>query len=232
MTFGRRLWKCWLVAICLLLAQAVSAWALPEGFVDVRTVIPDIVLELRYRTSDNFLGVPVDGYPGDRCILTAEAAEALRQVRDDLRPFGFGLKIFDAYRPQRAVQHFVRWARDLSDTRMKQAYYPQVAKKDLFRLGYIASRSSHSRGSTVDLTIVVLQDGRVGEELDMGTGFDLFSTASWPDSKAVTAEQRAHRLLLRSLMVRHGFVPYDKEWWHFTLSPEPFPETYFDFPVQ
>jgi D-alanyl-D-alanine dipeptidase len=232
MNFGRKVVQGWLVALCLLLGPAISAWALPEGFVDVQTVIPDIVLELRYRTSDNFLGVPVDGYVADRCILTAEAAEALRQVRDDLRPFGFGLKVFDAYRPRRAVQHFVRWARDLSDTRMKQAYYPQVAKKDLFRLGYIAGRSSHSRGSTVDLTIVILKDGHVGPELNMGTGFDLFSTASWPDSMAVTAVQRAHRLLLRTLMARHGFVPYDKEWWHFTLAQEPFPETYFDFPVQ
>jgi len=205
----------------------------------VRARVDVVVIDTAHGHSRSVLDVIHDirrAYPDLQLvagnIATAEAAEALRQVRDDLRPFGFGLKVFDAYRPRRAVQHFVRWARDLSDTRMKQAYYPQVAKKDLFRLGYIAGRSSHSRGSTVDLTIVILKDGHVGPELNMGTGFDLFSTASWPDSMAVTAVQRAHRLLLRTLMARHGFVPYDKEWWHFTLAQEPFPETYFDFPVQ
>ncbi|MDD2320624.1 MAG: M15 family metallopeptidase [Geobacteraceae bacterium] len=222
---------CWTVVV-LLFSHGVWAGELPKGFVDARTVIPDLRLELRYLGTDNFVGQRVDGYRAERCILTGEAAAALKQVQDDLRPFGLALKVYDAYRPQRAVDHFDRWARALSDTRTKMAFYPDVAKKDLFRLGYIAGRSSHSRGSTVDLTIVVAADGQPGRDLDMGTGFDLFGPASWPASTAVTAEQRAHRLLLRSLMVRHGFVPFDMEWWHFTLAHEPYPATYFDFPVE
>lgn len=222
---------CWTVVV-LLFSHGVSAGELPKGFVDARTVIPDLRLELRYLGTDNFVGQRVDGYRAERCILTGEAAAALKQVQDDLRPFGLALKVYDAYRPQRAVDHFDRWARALSDTRTKMAFYPDVAKKDLFRLGYIAGRSSHSRGSTVDLTIVVAADGQPGRDLDMGTGFDLFGPASWPASTTVTAEQRAHRLLLRSLMVRHGFVPFDMEWWHFTLAHEPYPATYFDFPVE
>lgn len=222
---------CWTVVL-LLFGQVAAAGELPEGFVDLRSVIPDIRLELRYLTANNFLGQPVDGYRAGRCILTGKAAAALKRVQDELRPFGLGLKVFDAYRPRRAVDHFVRWARDLADTRMKAVYYPGVDKKDLFRRGYIAKRSSHSRGSTVDLTIVLTEKGGAGRELDMGTGFDLFDPASHPASTAVTAEQRAHRLLLRSLMVRHGFVPYEQEWWHFTLAGEPYPATYFDFPVE
>jgi D-alanyl-D-alanine dipeptidase len=221
---------CWTV-VFLLFSHGVSAGDLPEGFVDVRTIIPDLQLELRYLGTNNFVGQRVDGYHAERCILTGKAAVALKQVQDDLRPFGLAVKVYDAYRPQQAVDHFDRWARALSDTRMKAVYYPDVAKKDLFRLGYIAGQSSHSRGSTVDLTIVIVDNGHVCRDLDMGTGFDLFGPASWPDSTAVTAEQRAHRLLLRSLMVRHGFVPFDMEWWHFTLSHEPYPDTYFNFPV-
>lgn len=222
---------CWSVVLQFF-GQVVSAGELPEGFVDLRSVIPDIRLELRYLTANNFLGQPVDGYRSERCILTGKAAAELKRVQDELRPFGLGLKVFDAYRPRQAVDHFVRWARDLTDTRMQAVYYPAVDKKDLFRLGYIAKRSSHSRGSTVDLTIVVWEEGRAIRELDMGTGFDLFGPASHPASTDVTAEQRAHRLLLRSLMVRHGFVPYEQEWWHFTLAREPYPDTYFDFPVE
>mgnify|MGYP001198257860 CR=1 FL=1 len=226
----RRWLLCWSIAV-LLFSQAVSAGELPDGFVDVQSVIPDLRLELRYLTTNNFIGRPVDGYLAGRCIMTRRAAAALKEVQDELRPFGLGLKVFDAYRPRRAVDHFVRWARDLADTRMKASYYPDVAKKDLFRLGYIADRSSHSRGSTIDLTIVAMEKSGACRDLDMGTGFDLFDPASHPVSTAVTAEQRALRLLLRSLMLRHGFVPYEQEWWHFTLTDEPYPDTYFDFPV-
>ena len=221
-----------LIVILSLFGQVILAANLPDGFVDVHAVIPDMQLELRYLGDNNFLGKQVDGYVAERCILTAEAAAALKGVQDDLKPFGLGVKIFDAYRPKRAVSHFVRWARDLADTRMKADFYPAVDKKDLFRLGYIADKSSHSRGSTVDLTIVAQSGGQGFRELDMGTGFDLFSPDSWPVSSAVNAEQRAHRLLLRSLMIRHGFVPYEQEWWHFTLAHEPYPDTYFDFSVQ
>ncbi|OQX10395.1 MAG: peptidase M15 [Desulfobulbaceae bacterium A2] len=206
--------------------------ALPPGFVVLDTQATGIQLDLRYASSRNFIGERIDGYLGDHLILTQEAAEALTRVQQELQPFGLGLKVFDGYRPQRAVDHFVRWAADLADTRMKEEYYPEVDKKDLFKDGYIAARSSHSRGSTVDLTIVALRDGATGEELDMGSSFDLFGPRSWPDNPEVPAPSRAHRLLLQTLMKKHGFLPYAQEWWHFTLKDEPFAESYFDFPVQ
>lgn len=202
---------------------------LPPGFVYVDQLVPDVVVDLRYFGSHNFVGGRVDGYEAPRAILTRRAAEALAAVEAELLPFDFGLKIFDAYRPQRAVDHFVRWARDLHDTSTKAEFYPHVAKTDLFREEYIAARSGHTRGSTVDLTIVRKADGA---ELDMGSPFDYFGPESWPAYDGLTAEQRAHRLLLRTLMTKHGFRPYEREWWHFTLKDEPFPETYFDFPVR
>ncbi len=212
---------------------SISAWGgpLPKDFVYVQDVIPDVRVELRYATNHNFVGNPVDGYLEPKAILTKQAAEALRNVQDDLRTFGLGLKIFDAYRPQRAVDHFVRWARDLDDTRMKQEFYPNVNKQDLFKDGYIASKSGHSRGSTVDLTIVALDSRGTDSDLDMGTGFDYFSPRSWPDDARIGASQRANRMLLREVMKKHGFVPYSKEWWHFTLEKEPYPKTFFDFSV-
>lgn len=212
----------------------IAAWAdqLPEGFVYVNEVVPDIKAELRYYTTDNFIGERIDGYFEPRCILTKSAAEALKKVQEDLKPFGLGLKIYDAYRPQRAVNHFVRWAKDLQDTKMKSEYYSDVEKKDLFSQGYIAEKSSHSRGSTVDLTVVSMDSKGEVEELDMGTGFDLFSPKSWPDNLSMSVPQRAHRLLLQTLMKIHGFHSYPQEWWHFTLKNEPFPDTYFDFPVK
>jgi D-alanyl-D-alanine dipeptidase len=211
-----------------ILAQAQQD-PLPEGFVYLEQVIPDVVLELRYFSDDNFVGRRVDGYLAPRCIISRKGAEALKKVQEDLKPFGLGLKIFDAYRPQQAVNHFIRWAQDLTDLKTKPAYYPRVNKEHLFSDGYIARRSGHSRGSTVDLTIVNLADKR---EIDMGTGFDWFGPESWPEDPAASSSQRAHRLLLRTLMIKQGFKPYSKEWWHFTLENEPFPETYFDFPVK
>lgn len=209
-----------------------DAAELPAGFVYVQDVVPGIEVELRYAADRNFLGQRVDGYVQARCILTSGAAEALGKVQADLRSFGLGLKIFDAYRPQRAVNHFMRWAQDLEDTRTKAEYYPRVAKKDLFKEGYIAEKSGHSRGSTVDLTIVSSDAQGRSSDLDMGTGFDFFGPESWPDSMLVSAAQRAHRMLLSLVMQKHGFAPYAKEWWHFTLKKEPFPQTYFDFPVR
>lgn len=222
----------WLTALTAGAGAVSESSALPQGFVYLNAVIPDIRVVMRYSGSHNFVGQRIDGYLAPRAILTREAANALAQVQAELRPFGLGLLVFDAYRPQRAVDHFVRWARDLQDHRMKAEFYPGVAKQDLFREDYIAARSSHSRGSTVDLTLVALDAPSGDSGLDMGTGFDFFGPESWPDYKGISPAQRAHRLLLRTLMQKHGFTPYPKEWWHFTLADEPFPDTWFDFPVQ
>lgn len=223
---------CFLCACLLSSASNALCAALPEGFVYAEDMVPDLKLELRYYSDHNFVGERIAGYLEPRCILTRQAAEALKKVQAELKPFGLGLKVYDAYRPQRAVDHFVRWARNVDDTRNKAGFYPQVDKKNLFSEGYIAEKSSHSRGSTVDLTIVVLQGDSRGEELDMGTGFDFFGPESWPDNPSMSAEQRAHRALLQVLMTRNGFVPYPQEWWHFTLKDEPYPASYFNFPVQ
>ena len=204
--------------------------ALPDGFVYLDEAIPDIVIELKYTTGDNFVGQPIDGYRHGNAILSEPAAAALADVQVELQPFGLGLKVFDAYRPQRAVDHFVRWGEDLDDQRTKPDFYPDVAKEDLFEEGYIAARSGHSRGSTVDLTIVYRDEAGAAHELDMGSGYDFFGPISWPDSPAVTAQQRANRALLHNVMTSHGFNHYAREWWHFTLADEPYPDTYFDFP--
>jgi D-alanyl-D-alanine dipeptidase len=202
---------------------------LPDGFVYVDEVIPDLRVHLRYHGSDNFMGRPVDGYEGGRLILTRPAAEALAGVQEQLRPFNLGLLVYDGYRPQRAVDHFVRWARDLGDQANKAAYYPDVDKRELFAEGYIDDRSGHTRGSTLDLTIA---DIATGAPLDMGTPWDHFGPESWPSYPDLSARQRANRLLLRALMLQSGFTPYKQEWWHFTLANEPYPDSYFDFPVR
>lgn len=217
-----------ILLICLLVAGG-PAWGLPEGFVYVDEVVPDLVVELRYQSSRNFVGRAIDGYQGERAILSRPAAVALAEVQAELQPFGLGIKIFDAYRPQRAVDHFVRWAKDAADIKMKAQYYPHIDKRNLFKEDYIAERSGHSRGSTVDLTLANRSNR---QPLDMGTPFDFFSVASWPNHPGLRPQQRANRLLLQSLMVKHGFKPYPKEWWHFTLSAEPYPDTYFDFVVE
>jgi len=219
-----------LIVLALLIPAGINAaQLLPEGFVYLDDVIPGIRLEMRYYSDNNFTGRRVDGYLKPRCIISKPAALALKKVQDDLLPFGLELKIFDAYRPQAAVDNFIRWAADIGDTKMKKEYYPDVDKTNLFRDGYIASRAGHTRGSTVDLTIV--QSGS-GKELDMGGTFDFFGPVSWPDSSLVPAVKRANRLLLRTLMIKYGFNPYEKEWWHFTLANEPYPNTYFNFPVE
>ena len=204
---------------------------LPDGFIDIKDVISNIQLEMRYYTKDNFVGQRINGYEKPKCILSNKAATALKKVQDELNTFGLGLKVYDAYRPQHAVDHFIRWAKDLSDTKMKAKYYPDVDKKNLFKNGYIAEKSSHSRGSTVDLTIVSL-DTKKPQELDMGTGWDFFGPQSWPGSTTVTPTQRANRMLLQNLMTKHGFKPLKEEWWHFMLIDEPFPHTYFDFAIE
>jgi len=231
----KRMLVMFIVCYCLMMqvsSTGCQASPLPQGFVYVDQVIPGIKIDLRYYTDRNFVGERIDGYLQPGCILSEQAAQALKAVQDELQAFGLGLKIFDAYRPQRAVDHFVRWAEDLLDTRMKAEFYPDVKKEDLFKEQYIAARSSHSRGSTVDLTITSLDAASSDPGLDMGSGFDLFGPKSWPTSLAVSPAARSHRMLLQVLMIKHGFDSYPQEWWHFTLKGEPFPDTYFDFPIQ
>ena len=205
----------------------------PASFVDASTVVPGLIVEMRYLTANNFVGVPIDGYQKPICYLTRPAAAALAAVARELEPRGLVIKAFDCYRPTRAVAHFVRWAHDLRDTKQKAEFYPDVDKSTLFRDGYIASRSGHSRGSTLDLTLARKSDGqKPHQELDMGTPYDFFSTKAWPSDRSVSEEAQSNRKLLADAMRRHGFSAYDKEWWHFTLKNEPFRDTYFDFPVR
>jgi len=199
-----------------------------SDFVLLGDYVPDIVQEIRYYSSYNFVGERIDGYEEPVALLTLEAARALKSVSKELNVQGYRLKIFDAYRPARAVKHFVLWGIEDLDLRMKPFFYPALEKQALFAKGYIASQSSHSRGSTVDLTLL---DMRTGKEVDMGSPFDLFSEVSHPDYRGVSAEQYQNRMLLQKAMLRNGFLPIDCEWWHFTLKDEPYPETYFDFPV-
>lgn len=201
----------------------------PADFVDAAEVVDGLVVDMRYYGDNNFVGTRIDGYEAPRCLLTEEAATAMAKVQRDLAEEELGLKVFDCYRPQRAVRHFVRWAKDPADTRHKAAYYPEVDKSDLFEQGYIVESSGHSRGSTVDVTLVRLDNG---SELDMGTPYDFFGKESWPDDTSVTEEQRLNRTLLADIMTRHNFKPLEEEWWHFTLADEPYPDTYFDFPVR
>ncbi|MBN1364860.1 MAG: M15 family metallopeptidase [Syntrophaceae bacterium] len=224
-----------------------------NGFVNIEEVIPGILLDMRYYGAHNFLGERVDGYLAPKCYLTREAAQALAGVQNDLQPYSLSLKIYDCYRPQRAVDHFVRWAKEIDNTKTRKEFYPTVNKRNLFKDGYIADRSSHSHGSTVDLTIVPLpapkqQDYIPGQKLsecylptskrfgdnsiDMGTGFDCFHEFSHTENKNIGLQQKINRLLLKSLMEKHGFKNYDMEWWHYTLKNEPYPDTYFDFVIE
>lgn len=206
-----------------------SGESVPEYFVDLQEFIPGIQLELRYFSEDNFVGQVINGYAAEKVFMTREAATALSKAQSELVRFGMSLKVFDAYRPQRAVDHFVRWAQDLNDKKMKAVFYPGVAKEDLFSNGYIAERSGHSRGSTIDLTIVDLDSG---QELEMGTPWDFFDPASWPSNLDISAQARANRNLLNAVMTKHGYRALPEEWWHFTLENEPYPDTYFDFPIE
>ncbi|MDI9885801.1 M15 family metallopeptidase [Streptomyces sp. HNM0645] len=233
-------------------ARAASGPKAPEEFVALRSVDPTILHDMRYTTAHNFVGEPIDGYRRPVCILTRPTAQALRKAQRTLLRKGYSLKVYDCYRPQRAVDHFVRWAEDLSDERMKKEFYPHVDKARLFADGYIAEKSGHSRGSTVDLTIVPLPARKTrpyvpGEPLvpchaprserfpddsvDMGTGFDCFDTLSHTDDPRIRGAQRTNRQLLKETLAGVGFVNLPEEWWHFTHKPEPFPDTYFDFPV-
>ena len=221
-----------------------------SDFVLLSDYVPDAILEIRYYSTYNLVGDRIDGYERPTAMLTVEAARALKAVSDDLKAQGYRLKIFDAYRPQRAVFHFMRWAKDTKDTRMKPYFYPDLDKSVLFKLGYIAEKSGHTRGSTVDLTLF---DMKKGKEVDMGKTFDWFGPESHPDwcgdpetgrytgkfpgnrppeGGKINAVQFKNRMILRRAMMRHGFKPIKEEWWHFTLANEPYPDTYFDHPVR
>lgn len=197
--------------------------------VDVREIEPAIRTDIRYAGSNNFVGAPVDGYEAAKCLLSRSAAEALARVQRELAPEGLGLLVYDCYRPQRAVDHFVRWAADTADVSTKAEFYPDVDKERLFDEGYIAERSGHSRGSTVDLTLV-RDDG--AEVLDMGTPYDFFDPRSHTESPEITDQQLANRLRLRDAMETRGFRNYAAEWWHYTLRDEPYPDVYFDLPIR
>ena len=200
----------------------------PSGFLLLADFIPQIVQEIRYYSTYNFVGDRIDGYEEPCAILTKEAARALKSVSNEMIVKGYRLKIFDAYRPVSAVKHFILWGIEDQDIRMKPYFYPNLEKQELFAKGYIAKQSSHSRGSTVDLTLL---DMKTGKELDMGGPCDYFEELSHPDYRGITDEQYHNRMLLRTSMIRNGFEPFECEWWHFTLKNEPYPETYFAFPV-
>jgi D-alanyl-D-alanine dipeptidase len=239
------------LAALLLAGQSAGAQTpLPAGFVDAAAVVDGLVVDMRYFGDNNFVGARIDGYERPRCLLTTPAANALARIQRDLASRGLGLKVFDCYRPARAVAHFIRWAQNIHDQKRKAEFYPDIDKRDLFKLGYLAARSGHSRGSTVDLTLVRRADneafsGKVGSgfpqkmrptedaaELDMGTVYDFSGRQSWIAAKSVSVEAQKNRALFVEAMTRGGFRPYHKEWWHFTLANEPFPDTYFDFPVR
>ncbi len=227
---------------------AVSPTDDSSQFVNLTDAVPDAILEIRYFSTYNFVGARIDGYEEPTALLTRQAAQALRAVSDDVKAQGYRLKIYDAYRPQKAVDHFVRWARDIADVQMKPYFYPDLDKKVLFPQEYICEKSGHTRGSTLDLTLFDMQTEK---ELDMGGTFDWFGPESHPDfcgnpdtgqytgdnskspaGRSITAEQFQHRMVLRRAMMAHGFNPFPTEWWHFTLKNEPFPDTYFTFPVK
>ena len=232
--------------LCVFSCKSADPRADSSDFVVITDVVPDVILEIRYFSTYNFVGQRIDGYLAPTAMLTCQAADSLRAVSDDLRELGYCLKIYDAYRPQCAVDHFVRWAADVEDLAMCPYFYPNVDKSRLFELEYIMEKSGHTRGSTVDLTIV---DMATGKDVDMGGVFDWFGEESHPDfcgdpetgifddsnctsPLKITAEQFANRMILRNAMIRHGFKTLDSEWWHFTLKDEPYPDTYFTFPIE
>ncbi|MDA7657364.1 M15 family metallopeptidase [Verrucomicrobia bacterium] len=231
----RRFLMCLGFILCFLpidvISQKEHSQGVPRGFVELSSFDPNIIIDLRYCGSENFLGKQVDGYTHPKCWMTVEAATALSKVQTELRPFGMGLKVFDAYRPQSAVNHFVRWAKDPKDQVKKSSFYPHISKDKLISEGYISAKSGHSRGSTIDLTLVRFQTASDSppQELDMGSPFDFFGKKSWTTYPNLTSTQRTNRLLLKTLMEQNGFIHYSKEWWHFRLRNEPFPDTYYNF---
>ena len=214
--------------IIILFLSNLFSNSLPKGFVYIDEIIDDVYIDIRYSYDNNFIGEKINGYNQSVAIGTKELALALKQVQNDLRHFGYGIKIFDAYRPQKAVNHFSRWSTN-DNVLMKDSFYPNIEKRDLFKEGYLASKSGHSRGSTIDLTIINL---KTKKELDMGTTYDFFGVESSYNYSGLTYEQSSNRLLLYSVMKKYGFKPLKNEWWHFTLENEPFSDTYFNFNVE
>ncbi|WP_185217597.1 M15 family metallopeptidase [Sphingobacterium mizutaii] len=217
-----------LLALSLLFSCATQR-EIPNSFVNLKEQIPNLEIDLRYYGSHNFLGRPVKGYEANKVFISKEAASALVQIQKELNAQGLGIKVFDAYRPQQAVNNFKEWALDIADTAAKKEFYPDVDKRNLFKLGYIAEKSGHSRGSTIDLTIINLKDKK---ELDMGTGFDYFGEPSHHDYSNLSPLQKANRKLIKDIMEKHGFKSIEEEWWHYTLKNEPFKDQYFDFKVR
>ena len=197
-----------------------------SDFVLLSDAVPDAILEIRYYSTYNFVGKRIAGYEEPIALLTKEAATKLKEVSDEMIEKGYRLKIYDAYRPQKAVNNFVEWAKDVNDVKMKKYFYPDLDKEVLFPQMYIMEYSGHTRGSTVDLTLF---DMNTEKEVDMGGTFDYFGEESHPDYKGITDEQYNNRMILREAMMSHGFKPLETEWWHFTLEDEPFKDTYFTF---
>lgn len=213
---------------CLALLSAVTA-QVPEDFGYIVNEIPDIALEIRYASKENFMGRVVNGYESPKVVLTKKALSALKRAQTEFKQLGYGIKVFDAYRPQRAVDDFMQWIKAENDTLMKHEYYPQLDKKKLVPQGYIAKKSGHSRGSTLDLTLIYLDGENKGQEVDMGGEWDYFGKRSNYDFPEISLKQKENRALLQKIMIKYGFLPYAEEWWHFTIAEEPFPNTYFDF---
>ncbi len=209
-----------------------AALMLPQDFVYLKDIAPTIQQDIRYAENNNFVGKQLAGYESPVCIVTKPTAFALFKIQEDLNRKGLGLKVFDGYRPQMTVDEFIAWSKDSNDQKMKQEYYPHVNKADFFKLGYVAAKSGHTRGSTVDITIINL---KTHQELDMGTHFDFMDELSHPFNLKVSEKQYQNRQLLNQLMSQYGFIPLnqqDTEWWHFTLKNEPYPDTYFNFPIK
>lgn len=225
---GLCLLMCFSLLLCSCAPSTTPSSYPPKGFVYVEDIIPGLKYDIRYFGTENFMGKPVPGYNCPKAILTQEAAYALLRVQKELDSLGYSLKIYDAYRPQKAVDAFVSWAKDEADTLQKAHFYPEVAKKDLIPLQYIAAKSGHTRGSTVDLTLIRQEDGK---ELDMGSSYDYFGPISHHGTNLITPVQEANRNLLRDVMLRNGFQLYPEEWWHYTLQDEPYPDTYFEFEI-
>ncbi len=228
----------------------ITSFALPQGFVYLQDVAPDIIQDMRYATSDNFIDHPIPGYKRGTCIVTQKAAEQLKKAQKEIKAKGYSLKVYDCYRPQRAVNYFYKWSQNSADQRQKAAFYPREPKELLFKRDYIARSSGHTRGSTVDLTLVKLSNPAKKQNsvhltrcygtspnyiddgsVDMGTRFDCLDPSAHIHYTQLSKSQKKNRLLLQQLMLKNGFKPYLYEWWHYTLKKEPYPKTYFDFPV-
>ena len=210
----------------LILFSTISFSQSNNRFVDLKEYIPNIIIDLKYASNYNFTGGVVNGYESPKCLLTHEAARSLKNIQNILIKSGYSLKIYDAYRPQRSVDYFMNWSKNKSDTINKSSFYPNISKSILFKLGYIAENSSHSRGSTVDITLVEISSGK---EIDMGSPYDFFGLESSHDFENISITQKNNRKLLLDIMINNGFSPYSKEWWHYTFVNEPFSTTYFDF---